>query len=102
MWATRQQTLKRALTWQEKGKIARDMIVDKVYTSDNKTLTPAAILTQQQQEQAHVWIGNQRVRMMDIPPQVALRASQAIRTAGAPPTQANIAAWWLRRGRPMQ
>ncbi len=97
-----QQTLKRPLTWQEKGKIARDMVIDKVYTSNNSDLTPASILTQDQMPQAHVWIGNQQVRMADIPPQVSLRASQAIRARGGVPTQAAIAAAWLKAGRPMQ
>ena len=97
-----QQNLKRPLTWQEKGKIARDMIIDKVYTSDNTHLTPASILTEQQQQQAHVWIGNQQVRMMDVLPQFALRASQAIRAQGGTPTQANIAATWLKAGKPGQ
>lgn len=89
------------MTWQEKGKLARDMIIDKVYTN-NSDLTPAAILTPQQQQQAHVWVGDQKVRMMDIPQQVAAQGSQAIRAAGLPGTQAQIAAWWLKKGKSMQ
>lgn len=101
-----QQQGKRALTWQEKGKIARDMVIDKVYTNNNSTLTPTAILTPQQMDQAHVWVGpqgrQQQVRMADIPAKYAVQARQELRAIGQTPTQANIASWWVKAGRPTQ
>jgi murein DD-endopeptidase MepM/ murein hydrolase activator NlpD len=99
-----QTNLKRELNWQDKQKIMRDMIIDKVYTSGNSAtnLKPAAILTSDDQSQAHVWIGNQQVRMKDIPPQYALKAIQDLEANGLPSTQANIAAWWLKKGKPAQ
>lgn len=103
-----QQKNGRELSWQEKGKIARDLVIDKVYTSTptmwmgSGTLKPAAVLTPDEQKKATVFVGSQKVRMMDIPPQYALRATQDLQTHGVPSTQANIAAWWIRRGKPTQ
>jgi hypothetical protein len=103
-----QTNLKRELNWQEKQKIMRDMIVDKVYTSGNSTndLKPASILTQAEQDVAHVWVGpkgnQQKVRMMDIPRLYTVQAMQDLQANGLPSTQANIAAWWLRKGKPTQ
>jgi hypothetical protein len=101
-----QQKGNRALTWQEKGKIARDMIIDKVYTNNNSTLTPAAILAPGQIDQAHVWVGpqgqQQQVRLADIPAKYAVQARQELRAIGQTPTQANIASWWVKAGRPKQ
>lgn len=100
-----QQQNKRKLTWQEKGKIARDMIVDKVYTSTpflgmGGTLKPAAILSPDDVNNATVYVGSQKVRMMDIPAKYALQATEDLQAIRQPATQANIAAWWLRKGRP--
>jgi len=94
-----QQGSNRALSWQEKGKIARDMIVDKVYTSGNaaKDLKPVAILNPDEQNQAHVWVGNQKVKMKDIPSQYTREAMQDIVAHGGAATQAQIAAWWLNK-----
>jgi hypothetical protein len=86
-----QQRYNRPLTWQEKGKIAHDMAIDKVYTSSHwyspnvtQGLKPAALVTPDEMRNATVWAGGQQVRMMDIPTKYALQA-----------TQANIAAWRL-------
>ncbi len=99
-----QQQGNRTLSWQEKGKIARDMVIDKVYTSGmwgtNSGLKPVATLTPEEMDRATVWIGNQSVRLKDIPPTATVRAMQELDAAGAPTTQANIAAWWLKSGRP--
>ncbi len=103
-----QQKNSRELSWQEKGKIARDMVIDKVYTSTptmwmgSGTLKPAAVLTPDEQKKATVFVGGQKVRMMDIPAQYAMRATQDLQTHGIPSTQANIAAWWIRKGKPTQ
>lgn len=102
-----QQNAKRQLTWQEKGKIARDMVIDKVYTSTpflgmGGTLKPAAVLSPDEVNRATVFVGNQKVRMMDIPAQYTLQATQDLRSNGLPTTQANIAAWWLKKGKPTQ
>lgn len=103
-----QQKNSRDLSWQEKGKIARDLVIDKVYTSTptmwmgSGTLKPAAVLTPDEQKQATVFVGGQKIRMMDIPAQYALKATQDLQTHGFPTTQANIAAWWLRKGKPTQ
>lgn len=104
-----QQKNNRVLNWQEKGKIMRDMVIDKVYTSSpwysgqtNQGLKPVAITTPDEQNKATVWIGNQSVRMMDIPPRYTVQAMQDLQTNGLPSTQANIAAWWLRKGKPTQ
>lgn len=95
---------KRPLTWQEKGKIARDMVTDKVYTSSphfysgvTGGLMPLAAATQQQQQNATVWVGSQKVRMADIPPQYSLQATEELKAIGQPATQTQIAAWWLRK-----
>ncbi len=99
----------RTLTWQEKGKIARDMIIDKVYTPSpwyspqmNEGLKPVAIATPEERKNATVWVGDQKVRMMDIPPQVTTQAMQDLMANKVPATQANIAAWWIRKGKPAQ
>jgi murein DD-endopeptidase MepM/ murein hydrolase activator NlpD len=101
-----QQKANRELSWQEKGKIARDMVIDKVYTSGwpntNSGLMPVATLTPDEQNKATVWIGNQSVRMMDIPAPATERAMQDLRSSGLPATQANIAKWWLLGGKPKQ
>lgn len=98
-----QDNTKSPLTWQEKGKIARDMIVDKVYTSgDTGGLMPLSAATAQEQQNAVVWVGNQQVRMMDIPPKYGLQATEELQTNGMPTTRANIAAWWLKKGKPIQ
>jgi murein DD-endopeptidase MepM/ murein hydrolase activator NlpD len=99
-----QQKNGRVLSWDEKGKIARDMTIDKVYTSGvfstSGGLKPVATLTPDEQSKATVWIGNQSVRMMDIPPRYTVQAMQDLQSNGMPSTQANIAAWWLRQGKP--
>jgi murein DD-endopeptidase MepM/ murein hydrolase activator NlpD len=106
--ALQEQNVKRPLTWQEKGKVARDLVVDKVYTSTpflgigSGTLKPAAILNPDEVNKATVYVGSQKVRMMDIPAQYALDATQDLRTHGLPTTQANIAAWWVKKGSPKQ
>ena len=101
-----QQQNNRSLSWQEKGKIARDMTIDKVYTSGmfgtNAGLKPVATLTPAERNKATVWIGNQSVRMKDIPPQYTIQAMQDLQSNGLPNTQANIAAWWLKKGMPTQ
>lgn len=100
-----QQRNNRTLSWQEKGKIARDMVIDKVYTpgffgpGDPK---PVATLTPEEQQKATVYVGQQKVRMMDIPPKYALQATQDLQANQVPTTQANIAAWWLKKGSPKQ
>lgn len=101
-----QQRNNRVLSWQEKGKIARDMVIDKVYTSGmfgtNSGLKPVASLTPDEQSKATVWVGKEPVRMMDIPARQALKATQDLQSHGLPSTQANIAAWWVRNGKPAQ
>lgn len=101
---SQQQRNGRQLTWQEKGKIARDLVIDKVYTSGwpntNGGLKPVAITTPAEQNKATVWVGNQAVRMMDIPPRQAMAGRQDLLANGLPATQANIAAWWVRQGSP--
>lgn len=93
-----QDNLKRPLTWQEKGKIARDMVIDKVYTSGNTGgLMPFTAATSQEQQNAVVWVHGTRVRMGDIPPKDALAATEDLEQNRLPTTQANIAAWWLRK-----
>jgi len=102
---TRQQKNNRVLSWQEKGKIAMDMVIDKVYTAEmngNEGLMPVSILTPDQQKNATVWLGNQKVKMTEIPPKYSLQARQDLETHGLPPTQANIAAWWIRSERQKQ
>lgn len=94
---------KRPLTWQEKGKIARDMVIDKVYTSGStKGLMPFAAATPQEERNAVVWVGGRKVRMSDIPPTYALQATEDLQANRLPATQANIAAWWLKKGKPTQ
>lgn len=103
--ASQQGKANRELTFQEKGKVARDMVIDKVYTSGmNNTggLKPVSILTPDEQQNATVWLGNQKVRMMDVPAQFSVRAMQDLQTNGLPTTQANIAGMWLRQGKPKQ
>lgn len=101
-----QQKNNRALSWQEKGKIAREMTIDKVYANPSwygsGTPKPVALLTPDEQKTATVWVGGNKVRMMDIPAQYALKATQDLQTHGIPTTQANIAAWWIRKGKPAQ
>jgi murein DD-endopeptidase MepM/ murein hydrolase activator NlpD len=104
-----QQKGNRKLTWDEKGKIARGMVIDKVYTSSpwystqvNDGLKPVAITTSDEQSRATVWVGNQSVRMMDIPTNYALEATDDLRSHGVQATQANIAAWWVKKGKPRQ
>lgn len=95
----------RPLSWAEKGKIVRDMVIDKVYTPGTFTTgnpTPVALVPPDKLANATVWVGGQKVRMMDIPPQYAQQATQDLQTNGVTPTQANIAAWWLRKGSPKQ
>lgn len=98
-----QQKNNRVLSWQEKGKIMRDMVIDKVYTSgfnSNSGLKPMALTTPDERKKATVWIGNQKVRMADVPRQYAQQAIQDLQANRMPATQANIAAWWLRKGEP--
>lgn len=100
-----QQKNNRALTWQEKGKIARDMVIDKVYTPGMLTTgnpMPVTLVAPARLKDATVWVGGQKVRLMDIPAPVAFAARHDLQQNGVAPTQANIAAWWLRKGRPAQ
>lgn len=79
--------------------------IDRVYTSgfnSNQGLKPVVVTTPDEQKNARVWIGDQKVRMMDIPAQQALQDTQDLQANGLPTTQANIAAWWIRRGKPTQ
>ena len=102
-----QNSAKRPLTWDEKGKIARNMIIDKVYTSTpvlgmGGTLKPTAILAPAEIPKASVFVNGEKVRMMDIPPKYSLEATQELQKSGVPTTQANIAAYWLKKGKPTQ
>lgn len=102
-----QDNLKRPLTWQEKGKIARDMVIDKVYTSEGvfggtSGLMPIAAANPQQQQNAMVWVNGRKVKMADIPPKYALAATEDLQANHLPATQANIAAWWMKKGEPTQ
>jgi len=103
---SQQQRNNRELTFQEKQKITRDMTIDKVYTAGSfgttTGLKPVAITTPAEQQKATVWVNRQPVRMMDIPPAQALKARQDLQASGLPPTQANIAAYWVKAGRPKQ
>lgn len=102
-----QNSSKRKLTWDEKAKVARDMIIDKVYTSTpifgmGGTLKPTAILKPDEVDKASVFVGGQKVKLSDIPAQYQLQATQDLRTNGLPSTQANVAAWWVKKGKPTQ
>lgn len=101
-----QQRAGRTLNMQEKAKIMRDMVVDKVYTSTNMfgqpngDPKPAATATADELRNAQVWIGNEHVKLSDIPPGQSVKAMQDLEGHGLPVTQANIAKWWLTAGRP--
>jgi hypothetical protein len=102
-----QQRNNRKLTWVEKGKIARDLIIDKVYSSTpilwmGGTLKPAAILTPEEVQKASVFVGGEKVRLADIPPEYQQEAMQDLQANRLPTTQANIAAWWVKKGKPRQ
>lgn len=102
-----QDNLKRPLTWQEKGKIARDMVIDKVYTSTGilgggEGLMPFTAATPQEQQNAVVFVHGTKVRMSEVPPKYALEATEDLENNRLPATQANIAAWWLHKGSPTQ
>jgi murein DD-endopeptidase MepM/ murein hydrolase activator NlpD len=97
----------RKLTWDEKGQIARDMVIDKVYTSTptlwmGGTLKPTAILSPDEINKATVFVGGEKVKLTDIPPQYQSQAMQDLQAHRLPTTQANIAAWWVKKGKPQQ
>jgi murein DD-endopeptidase MepM/ murein hydrolase activator NlpD len=100
-----QQKAGRALTRDEKAKVMRDLVVDKVYTPGwftAGTPKPVALLTPDEMKRATVYVGGQTIKLAEIPAQYQQQATQDLRAVGAAPTQANIAAWWLRKGKPRQ
>lgn len=101
-----QQKAGRPLTRDEKAKVMRDLVVDKVYTPNwfgsPGDAKPIATLTPAQLEKATVYVAGQKVKLADIPAQYQQQATQELRSVGAPATQANVAAWWVRKGKPRQ
>jgi murein DD-endopeptidase MepM/ murein hydrolase activator NlpD len=100
-----QQKAGRLLTRDEKGKVMRDLVVDKVYTPGWLTAgkpKPVALLTPKEMENATVYVAGQPIKLSHIPPKYVQAATLDARATGVEPTQANIAAWWVKNGKPVR
>lgn len=88
---------RRKLTPDEEQAIVDRVAMNRVFVNEWGTdpQLPVAILTEEQQEEAYVTVGNSNVRVSAIPAQDRLQITAALRQAGLPVTEFEIAQMYL-------
>lgn len=92
---------RRQATPDERLKIVQQMELDKVYTNNfgpdkqKSTFT----LTPQEMVNAYVKVGDEEIQLSQIPATQRALIIQALRTAGRPVNEQNIADYWVRGGK---
>jgi hypothetical protein len=94
---------KRKASQQELKKILQEVEMDKVYKSRSgwfdKSDVPMATLKRDDMDKAYVSVGNEEIYVATIPPAQRALIIPALRAAGQPITEQNIATYWVRGGK---
>lgn len=94
---------KRKASQQELKKILQDVEMDKVYRARSgwwdKTDVPLVTMKPEDMGKAYVKVGEEEIYLATIPPTQRAQIIPALRKAGKPITEQNIADYWVRGGK---
>ena len=94
---------KRKASQQELKKILQEVEMDKVYKSrtmwPDKSDVPVMTLKPEEMDKAYVTINGEEIYLATIPPAQRAQIIPALKKAGKPVTESNIADYWVRGGK---
>lgn len=98
-----QTRLKRSLSMPEKQAILDGMLIDKAFVDRwgaDGVSTPVLIMSPDDMKNAYVVVGQEEVRLAQIPAGERAKITEALRMRGMPATEQAIAELWVKAGKP--